>query len=131
MGNAPLRSPAPENSSQTYREQNMLELKKAAAPQLVELPELADRKPQGASLFDAHAGLINSLKVRLDAHVGAATITVAELSALKEGSLLSLDRAADAPLDILLDGKVVARGRLVAVDDSFGISITEIAAAAH
>ena len=107
----------------------MLELKKAAAPQLVELPELADRKGQGASLFDAHAGLINSVKVRLDALVGAASITVAELSALKDGSVLRLDRAADAPLDILLDGRVVARGRLVAVEDSFGISITEIATA--
>jgi flagellar motor switch protein FliN len=130
MGNVALPLPAPEKSIKTERK-TMLELKETTRPQLVELPELADRKPQGASLFDAHAGLINNLKVRLDAHVGTATITVAELSALKEGSVLPLDRAADEPLDILLDGQVVARGRLVAVDDSFGISITEITTTAR
>ncbi len=40
--------------------------------------------------------------------------------------MLNLDRATSEPLDIYLDGKPVARGNLVVVDDSFGICITEI-----
>ena len=104
----------------------MLELAKAVAPQLVELPDLSDRKASGSALFGAHLDLIKGVKVRLGACVGCTTLTVAELSALKDGTVLKLDRAVDDPVDIVLDGQVIARGRLVVVDDSFGVSITEL-----
>ena len=107
----------------------MLELAKTSAAQLVELPDVKDRKEQGAPLLNANFGLIQGVKVRLSASLGQATVTVAELFSLKDGSVLKLDRAVDEPVDIVLDGQVVARGRLVAVDDSFGVSITEIASA--
>jgi flagellar motor switch protein FliN/FliY len=106
----------------------MLELAKGAAPQVVELPDASERRQgSGSALFEAHLGLIHAVKVRLAASLGSATLTVGELSALKEGAVLTLDRAVDEPVDILLEGQVIARGRLVAVDDSFGVSITEIA----
>lgn len=104
----------------------MLELAKTTAPQLIELPELAERNPGGPAL-DGHLGLIQGVKVRLGTCLGGTTLTVAELTALREGAVLKLDRAVDAPVDIVLEGQVIARGRLVAVDDSFGVSITEIA----
>ena len=97
-------------------------------PEPVELPNIADRKEQGAALFSGHLGLIHGVKVRLSVSMGSASLTVAELFALKEGSVFKLDRAIDEPVDIVLEGQIVARGRLVAVDDSFGVSITEIAA---
>lgn len=105
----------------------MLELARIT-PQPVELPTIADRKEQGAALFNGHLGLIQGVRVRLAASLGNATLTVADLFSLKEGSVLKLDRAVDEPVDIMLEGQVVARGRLVAVDESFGVSITEIAA---
>jgi flagellar motor switch protein FliN len=93
--------------------------------QLVELPDLPDLDSQGPTLFDGHLSLIRSVKVKLEARVGGATLTVGELSALKDGSVIQLDRAAGAPIDILLEGHVIARGVLVAVDDEFGVRITE------
>jgi flagellar motor switch protein FliN/FliY len=105
----------------------MLELAKNAAPQLVELPELKAHKTAGGPVFDGPLGLIQSVKVRLAASLGSATLTVAELAALKDGAVLKLDRAVGEPVDIVLEGQVIARGRLVAVEDSFGVSITEIA----
>lgn len=105
----------------------MLELARIT-PQPVELPAVGDRKEQGAALFQGNLGLIQGVKVRLATALGSASLTVADLFALKEGSVLKLDRTVDAPVDLLLEGQVVARGRLVAVDDSFGVSITEIAA---
>ncbi|HWH82094.1 MAG TPA: FliM/FliN family flagellar motor switch protein [Burkholderiaceae bacterium] len=105
----------------------MLELARNA-PQVLELPNAADTKEQGAALFDGHLGLIQGVKVRLAASLGSASLTVAELFALKDGSVVKLDRTIDEPVDIVLEGQVIARGRLVAVDDSFGVSITEIAA---
>ena len=61
----------------------------------------------------ASFGLIHDVKVRLSASLGRPRVTVAELFALKDGSVLKLDRAG-RPVDIVLDGQVVARGRLVA-----------------
>ena len=51
---------------------------------------------------------------------------VGELFDLRESSVVKLDRDVNAPVDVLLEGKRVARGALVAVDESFGVRITEI-----
>lgn len=71
--------------------------------------------------------LIAQVRVRVTATLGHTTLSVAELAALADGSVLSLDRGVDEPLDLLLDGQVIARGTLVAVDDQFGLRITHIA----
>jgi len=62
----------------------------------------------------------------LEVIVGECSMSVAELFDLRESSVVKLDREAQAPVDVLLDGKRVARGTLVAVDDNFGVRITEI-----
>lgn len=98
------------------------------APQLVELPELHDRGgAHGVSLLESNLSLIQGVKVNLSVLIGGTTVSVGELLALKEGAVLKLDRLANQPIDVLLDNRVVARGRLVAVEDSFGVSVTEIA----
>jgi flagellar motor switch protein FliN/FliY len=103
---------------------------KIAPPQLVELPELDQgTPPAGPPVLDAHLELIRSVKVRLSASFGGATLTVGELTALKDGSVIKLDRAAGEPVDIVFEGQVIARGHLVAVDDNFGVRVSEIAAA--
>lgn len=70
--------------------------------------------------------LIESVEVALDGFLGSARMTVAELSALKEGAVLSLDSALNAPVELRLNGVVVARGELVAVGDKFAVRLTEI-----
>jgi flagellar motor switch protein FliN/FliY len=70
--------------------------------------------------------LVKDVKVQLSVVLGDAQISVADFMALKEKSVLPLDQQLNEPVDILLDGKVVARGNLVAVDDQFGIQITEL-----
>lgn len=98
-----------------------------SAPQLVELPELHDRGARGASLLESNLSLIQGVKVNLSVLIGGTTVSIGELLALKDGAVLKLDRLANQPIDVLLDDRVVARGRLVAVEDNFGVSITEIA----
>lgn len=66
-----------------------------------------------------------AVKVRVAVRVGAATIGLAELLEMKQGSVLALDRPVDHPLDVLVDEHVVARGMLVAVGEHFGVRITE------
>ena len=96
--------------------------------QPVALPELQPRQPAGPELVGAHAGLLDSVKVSLSVMLGEAHVTLGELMSLKEAAVLKVDRMVDAPVDVVINGNVVARGQLVVVDDNFGVRGTEIAA---
>jgi flagellar motor switch protein FliN/FliY len=74
--------------------------------------------------------LLNSLKVTLTVVVGEVKTTLGELLSLQESSVLKINRQADYPVDVVVNGNVVARGQLVVVDDNFGVRVTEIAAVA-
>lgn len=95
--------------------------------QLVELPELAPTTPAGPALLGASPALLDGVQVALTVVVGQAHTTLGELMALKEQSVLKTDRLADTPVDVVVNGNVVARGQLVVVDDNFGVRITQIA----
>jgi flagellar motor switch protein FliN/FliY len=60
------------------------------------------------------------------AELGRTTMAVAELLGLAPGSLIELDRAAGSPIDVLVNGTIIARGEVVVIDDDFGLRITEI-----
>ena len=90
------------------------------------LQELLPAKEPGGALFPPKIELIQGVKVRLEARVGHAEISVAELFALEEGALLTLDKTTDDPLEVYLDGKLVAEGELVVVGDQFGVRLTRI-----
>lgn len=94
----------------------------------IELTALEQGGAKGRSLFDENNELIRSVKVRVSASVGKCELTVKDLLALKEDAVLTLDKETQEPVEILLDGKIIARGHLVAVDDNFGVRISEILA---
>lgn len=96
--------------------------------QLIGLPELGDAVVSGQALLGANPALLDSVKVGLGVVVGEAETTLGELMALKEGAVLKTGRQVDLPVDVVINGNVVARGQLVAVDDHFGVRITEVAA---
>ena len=93
---------------------------------------VAANAPLIASLSAAGAGSgrsanpLHQIKARLTVCVGEAEVTVGDLLAAREQQVLRLDRAVDAPVDLLLEGQLIARGILVAVDDHFGVRITEL-----
>jgi flagellar motor switch protein FliN/FliY len=53
-------------------------------------------------------------------------MTVRELLGLTPGSVIELDRAAGTPVDVLVNGTLIARGEVVVIDEEFGIRITEV-----
>ena len=116
-------------SSKANTQVNDKTLGQARMGELVELAELAPPAPAGATLLGGNLGLLDSVPVGLSVVVGMANSTVGELMALQEASVLKLDRKADYPVDVMLNGSVVARGQLVVVDEHFGVRITEIAQA--
>lgn len=98
------------------------------AVQKIKLEALEQSEGAGKVLFGENMDLIRNVKVRLSVSVGSCDLTVRELFELQADSVVPLDKATKDPVDVLLDGKVIARGHLVAVDDSFGVRITEIVA---
>ena len=92
----------------------------------VDLDELHDSSESVAPMFSKNIDLVKNVKVNLTAILGDAEITVDELFNLKEGSVVKLEQETSTPLTIELDGNLIAKGMLVAVDDNFGIKITEI-----
>jgi flagellar motor switch protein FliN/FliY len=93
---------------------------------VIALNELHDI-PQGArpAIVDP-VNPLHHIKTRLQVCVGDIELTVGELMSAKEHQVFVLDRLVDQPVDVLLEGKVVARGQLVAVDDQFAVRITDI-----
>lgn len=97
---------------------------------IVMLPDLPPgAAPNGPALAAGNFALVEDVKVKVEARLGGADISIAELFSLKRDSVLALDAALDAPIELRLGGKVVAVGHLVAVDDRFGLRITEVLAA--
>jgi flagellar motor switch protein FliN/FliY len=94
----------------------------------LDLPPLSSTSTSRGPALGERLDLVEQVKVNLTVTLGEAEITMAQLFALSSGEVVGLDRDADAPVDVRLHGKLIARGTLVAVGDKFGIRVTEIAA---
>ncbi len=71
-------------------------------------------------------GLLAQVPVRLSVEVGAASLRLRDVLALEEGGVIELDRQADEPLDIKVNGTLIARGEIVVTDGRFGVRLVEI-----
>ena len=71
-------------------------------------------------------GLLAQVPVRLSVEVGAASLRLRDVLALEEGGVIELDRQADEPLDIKVNGTLIARGEIVVTDCRFGVRLVEI-----
>ena len=70
--------------------------------------------------------LLRNVRLSLRARLGEVEMTLAELLSLEAGATLALDRQLNEPVELYLNEALVARGEIVAVDDRFGVRITEI-----
>jgi flagellar motor switch protein FliN/FliY len=73
------------------------------------------------------AAILRDVRVALRVKLGEVSLTVEELLALKTGSVVTLDRLMSDLVELHLNGALVARGEIVAVDDHFGVRIHDIA----
>ena len=72
--------------------------------------------------------LLHGVDMEVTVEIGRTRMTVRDLLALTPGAVLELDRAAGSPADLLVNGRLIARGEVVVIDEDFGLRITEIAA---
>jgi flagellar motor switch protein FliN len=73
--------------------------------------------------------VLYDVEMTLTAEIGRTRLPVRQVLDLVPGSVLELDRAAGAPADLMVNGRLIARGEVVVVDEDYGIRITEIVAA--
>ena len=87
----------------------------------------------GTPVHDERAAmrLLNDVEMTLTAEIGRTLLPVRQVLELVPGTVLELDRAAGAPADVMVNGRLVARGEVVVVDEDYGIRITEIVSAEH
>ena len=70
--------------------------------------------------------VLENIEVQLAVEVGNTEMKIGDLLRLKEGSVIELDRLAGDPLDILVNGTMIAKGEVVMVGERFGVRFTEI-----
>lgn len=70
--------------------------------------------------------LIADVELEVSAELGSTTLPMAELLALQPGSVVELDRPQGAPVDVLVNGTLIARGEVIVVDESYAIRVTEV-----
>lgn len=75
---------------------------------------------------DMNLDMLLDVNVTLSIELGRAQINIRDLLKLNQGSVVDLDRMAGEPLDVLVNGTLVARGEIVVVKEKFGVILTEV-----
>ena len=96
------------------------------APVEVTPMELPDFEPATARAPERPLRLLSGVHVELSVELGRSRLPMQDLLTLAPGAVVELDRPADAAVDILVNGTVVARGEVVVVNGEFGVRISEI-----
>jgi flagellar motor switch protein FliN/FliY len=97
-------------------------------PQLQQLQEDADRN---MTIEDASLEVILDIPVTISMEVGKTKISIRNLLKLNQGSVVELDRLAGEPLDVLVNGTLIAHGEVVVVNEKYGIRLTDVISAAE
>jgi flagellar motor switch protein FliN/FliY len=82
--------------------------------------------PATVQVHPANFKLLMDVELKVSLRFGQRQMPLREVLELSSGSVIELDRQVDEPVELLLDGKVIARGRAVIVDGNYGLRVTEI-----
>jgi len=92
----------------------------------VGVPQQRGARPAQAGEERGAMRLLHDVEMTLTAEIGRTRLPVRQVLDLVPGTVLELDRAAGAPADVMVNGRLVARGEVVVIDEDYGIRITEI-----
>lgn len=74
----------------------------------------------------ANLDILLDLPVRLTVQLGSCQLPMRDVLQLTSGSVVQLDNSSDAPVELYVNNKLVARGEVVVVEDHFGLKITDL-----
>ncbi|BAJ01411.1 flagellar motor switch protein FliN [Shewanella violacea] len=94
--------------------------------QAVEFDELNDEGQALNAEDSVKLDTIMDIPVTISMEVGRSFISIRNLLQLNQGSVVELDRVAGEPLDVMVNGTLIAHGEVVVVNDKFGIRLTDV-----
>jgi flagellar motor switch protein FliN/FliY len=103
-----------------------------AAPEAA-VPDAAAKAPAAPGQKPRHLETVLQIPVSVKVVLGSATMPVASVLKLGRGAVVPLDRKVGEPVDVVVNGRVIARGEVVVLDEDnsrFGVSLTEVLGAA-
>ncbi|MDA1353041.1 MAG: flagellar motor switch protein FliN [bacterium] len=89
----------------------------------VEFPDLQDAAIEGRKIED---GVLSSIPVKVSVELGRSHLSLQEVYELTEGSIIELERLVGEPLDLVINGQVIAQGEVVAIDNKYGLRIKNL-----
>ncbi len=81
---------------------------------------------KGSRQVDDSLDILMDIPLQISVELGRMTMIVKDVIELGSGSIIEIDKAAGEPVDVMVNGKTVARGEVVVIEDNFGVRITEI-----
>ena len=93
--------------------------------------EEAVTEDEQQQLDDANLDVILNIPVSLSLEVGRTKISIRDLLRLNQGSVVELDRLAGEPLDVLVNGTLIAHGEVVLTNEKYGIRLTDVISASE
>ncbi len=91
----------------------------------------AVEEPSASTVEDLNLDVILDVPVTISMEIGRTRINIRNLLQLNQGSVVELDRLAGEPMDVLVNGTLIAHGEVVVVNDKFGIRLTDVISAAE
>lgn len=88
--------------------------------------ETMDKKPTNDAPTAERNALVGHVQVTCEAILGSGKLTIAELEKLKVGDVVPLDRSPADPVEVWINGKVIARGEIVTLDNRFAVRLIEV-----
>lgn len=85
-----------------------------------------DKDPVSGTSVTPELEIILDIPVTISMEVGSTSITIRNLLQLNQGSVIELDRLAGEPLNVLVNGTLIAHGEVVVVNEKFGIRMTDV-----
>ena len=86
--------------------------------------------PGAAPAGDADLARLHAVPVELTVEIGRTRMTIGDTLGLGPGSIITLNRMAGEPVDLLVNGRPIARGEVVVIDEEFGLRVTEVVGSA-
>lgn len=88
-------------------------------------------QPGGGAGGEANLETVLDIPVTLSMEIGRTRISIRNLLQLNQGSVVELERLAGEPLDVMVNGTLIAHGEVVVVNDKYGIRLTDVVSAAE
>jgi flagellar motor switch protein FliN len=104
----------------------------SAVPTAVHPVQFMPLTPEPPAFDQAHGiELLMDVALEVSVELGRSHMSIAEILALRTGSVIELDKLAGEPVDVSVNGTLIARGEVVVVDEKFGVRITEVVSKAR